>query len=983
MTVARMLGALAGRAARRPLIVVSVALALAAAGAVLALSLRPTAQTSTFVGSSSASYRATQAYYRRFGGEPIQVVVKGDLQRLLLSGDVGRLLGLEGCVAGKVPQSALPQEGGVNGPCGQIARMHAVKVVIGPATFIEEAAEEIDGQLAGRRKSVEAQAAAARRSVRARALAQGLSVAQARTLGREAGEATMKAFAAEVATLAVRYGISEEPSLESHSFITSLVFNTASEAPGTPKARFAYLFPSRDAALISIRLRAGLSEARTEAAIATIRRALAMPQWRLANGRYLLTGEPVIVSQLTSAITRQIILLLVAVAIVMALVLSLVFRGRPRLLPLGLALIGAALLFGALSLAGARLSIGEVAVLPVLTGLAVDYAIQLHSRVQEALGGSRPDWDVRGAVVMAASTGGPSIAAAAAASGGAMLVLLLSPVPLVRSFALLLVAGLAIALLCALTVGSAAIVLAARLRRTAAVQPRAVAPLRRLAAAWRPGRASGPTPGPTPGPMPGPMPGPTPGPTPGQAPGQAPGRAPGPLPPLLRGGRAIAASWRGAQALAQDNPLTRMVAGAALGGGLRRPRLVLVIATVLAAAGWGLSGQVGVQSDLTKLAPQSMSSLRNLSTLEHLSGVGGEVDLMVSGHDLTKPATIEWMSSYERKVLKRFGGEAGGRCGAARLCPAFSLPDIFSGPLEEAEGSAAPARAGGQAVTRSHAGAAAAGRLTAREVNGLLRIIPTYFSEDVISANRRYASLAFGVRLMPLTAQQAMIESMRSMLHPPAGVHVRLVGLPVLAAAASVQVGSAWWRTLTQLAGLIAVALVLLAAFGLQWRRALTPLIPVALASGWSTLVVFVIGIPLNPMSVTLGALVIAICTEFSVLFSERYREELASARREGAGGPEQALERTYRATGAAIAASGVTAIAGFGVLALSSIEMLRGFGLVTLIDLIASLIGVLIVLPAALMLGTGEPRRRAVGWTGGLRGIATGRGRARDGAGA
>ena len=59
-----------------------------------------------------------------------------------------------------------------------------------------------------------------------------------------------------------------------------------------------------------------------------------------------------------------------------------------------------------------------------------------------------------------------------------------------------------------------------------------------------------------------------------------------------------------------------------------------------------------------------------------------------------------------------------------------------------------------------------------------------------------------------------------------------------------------------------------------------------------------------------------------------------------------EALRRTYRRTGAAVAASGVTAIAGFGVLVLSDIAMLRDFGLVTLIDLSVSLVGVLVALP-------------------------------------
>jgi predicted RND superfamily exporter protein len=99
-------------------------------------------------------------------------------------------------------------------------------------------------------------------------------------------------------------------------------------------------------------------------------------------------------------------------------------------------------------------------------------------------------------------------------------------------------------------------------------------------------------------------------------------------------------------------------------------------------------------------------------------------------------------------------------------------------------------------------------------------------------------------------------------------------------------------------------------------------------------------------MSATLGALVIAISTEFSVLLSERFRQERAAGHE-----LSDALERTYRSTGAAVLASGITAIAGFGVLVFSSITMLRDFGFVTVVDLSVSLAGVLIVLPAVLVL--------------------------------
>jgi len=197
---------------------------------------------------------------------------------------------------------------------------------------------------------------------------------------------------------------------------------------------------------------------------------------------------------------------------------------------------------------------------------------------------------------------------------------------------------------------------------------------------------------------------------------------------------------------------------------------------------------------------------------------------------------------------------------------------------------------------------------------------------------------------------------MRSQLHPPPGVTAQLAGLPVLAADANAALSSSSRRLLTLLAGLVAIGLVLLAVFR-RPGRALVPLIPIALATGWSALIVFAIRIPLNPMSATLGALVIAISTEFSVLLSERFRQE-----QEAGHDLPAALARTYRSTGTAVLASGITAIAGFGVLVLSDITMLRDFGFVTLIDLSVSLGGVLLVLPAALALSRREEPWGSVG---------------------
>jgi hydrophobe/amphiphile efflux-3 (HAE3) family protein len=561
-----------------------------------------------------------------------------------------------------------------------------------------------------------------------------------------------------------------------------------------------------------------------------------------------------VVNDLTRSISHSLVVLLVAALAVMAITLGLVFRARRRLLPLVVALAAAALTFGALSLVGASLTMASIAVLPVLIGLAVDYAIQLQSRVQEE------------GIERAAARGAPTIAAAAAATAAGFLVLVLSPVPMVRGFGLLLVAGIVLALGCALTLGVAAM----------AVRPRA-------------------------------------------APASVRGAA-DILAPTLRGAGQLLFANRAALGVRRR--------GAAAGRGAlrlatRHPGRVLAAALVVAIAGWILETQTRVESDLTKLVPQN-GAIHDLQALQRSTDVGGEIDVVVSGAGVADPAVVKWMTRYQASVLKRFGYSDKRGCGRAQLCPAFSLPDIFSG---------------GQSATK-------------QQIDALLDAVPAYFSQGVITRDRKTATLAFGIRLMPLDRQDEVIRGMRDALHPPPGIDAELAGLPVLAAQANAAVSSPWRRLATLVAGLAAVALVLLAAFR-AWRRALVPLLPIALASGWSALVLFAVRIPLNPMSVVLGALVIAISTEFSVLLAERYRGERAAGR-----APAEALQRTYRSTGAAVLASGTTAIAGFAVLVVSDIKMLRDFGIVTVVDLTVALLGVMVVLPAVLVLA--ERRLRA-----------------------
>jgi hydrophobe/amphiphile efflux-3 (HAE3) family protein len=883
--------------ARRPVLTIAIVLALALAGGVLALRLKPSAATDTFVSASSPAYRATVQDERHFGSDAIVVLVRAPLTELLAPARLATLTRLEACLAGQyvaksatlhayVPAAAGDHAayGGPGSPCGELMRHRSALVVYGPGTFLNRAVAAVNG---GLRSSLTALRGAGTRAATAAyrlALANGLSH---RTAHADAATAREEEELSEIQQLertATGSGLDELPSVTSTAFIRRVVFGSGQRAR-TPRASLRYLFPNADSALIQVRLRASLSSAAQAQAIGWIRAAVRMARFAPpAGGSDIVSGVPVVVSDLAGQITGAIGTLLVVALLAMAATLLIVFRRQPRLLPLAVALAASGITFGLLSLAGVSLTLASVAVLPILIGLAVDYGVQLQSRAGEGGAG--------------AAAAVPTIATAALATGVGFLVLQLSPVPMVRGFGLVLVVGIAVALGCTLTLVPAVLalragdggVLGASLRGAREI----LAPALR-----RPARIAA---------------------------------------PALRGARELAGcSRRGAHDLAGSSlrgaaeilrlPRPLALREWILAGLARRPLRVLAAGLVLAAAGWVADGHTAVQSDITKLVPQSSPAMRNLRTLEATTGVSGEIDVAVRARNVATPAIVRWMSEYESTLLQRFGG-GGSSCARATLCPALSLPDLFTTT------------------------GARAGSLTRTQINGLLKAVPAYFSSAVLAPGHREATLAFGIRLMPLARQQRVIDEMRSALHPPPGVRAALTGLPVLAAQADTSLSSSSRRLLTLLAGVVAVALALLLALR-RPSRALIPIIPIVLATGWSSLVLYLLAIPLNPMSATLGTLVIAISTEFSVLLSERVRQERAAGHP-----PAVALQRAYGSTGRAVLVSGITAIAGFAVLAVSDIAMLRDFGLATLVDLTVSLAGVLLVLPAALALDPSRGRQ-------------------------
>jgi predicted RND superfamily exporter protein len=865
-------------AVRWPWLLIAPIAVLTVAGVFAATRLDTNAGTDTLVSKDSPEFKATEDFHEDFGDEPVIVLVKEDLRKLVLTKDLAPLFELEECLAGGTQLAeSLPrrQKQPLPGVCDEIAQLRPSRSVFGPGTFLYLSVagiqQALQGQIGGAGQTAQL---AGRRAAR-QAAKRGASPVEQQQAAEAAAQQVLSTFQQSLIQVALKYGITSIPRLDDPSFVNRVVFDESKPA-GTPKERFGYLFPNKGAAQIIVRLRADMTDDEHHEAIGLFRRAVEDPRFKLSDGSYVVTGAPVVIDEGASELRSQTLLLLAVAGLVMALTLLLILPRPLRLLPLGVAGAAGAMTLGLIALFGGSLTVGAIAMLPVLVGLAVDYAIQFQARFNEARAEAAPPGR---AVAEAAAGGGPVIGAACLATIAGFAVFALSPSPLVRSFGLLLVIGIALAFAVALTGGLAALGLSA----------------------WRGGDAP----------------------------------APAPSPRLSRTGVRLQSAGVAAIAMA-----------------MARPRRVLAAGLLLAVCGWVASAGTGVETNIRDLAPPHMKALEDLKELEDETGISGDVNVTITGPDPISPEVISWAAGFQERVLARHGfSSSSPSCANAQICPALSLTDFFGGA----------GGAGGSAGTSQSAG----------EVRALVQALPCFISQIVISHRGECsptgvtpigdtADIAFGIRVQPLSDQQELIDDIRAQIDPPggpsppAGTTVELAGLPVLAAEANTDLdNSRWWLPL---AGLLAVGVVLAVIYR-SVRRAVVPVIPVLMATGWSGLVVAALGISLNPMSATLGALVIAIATEFSVILSARFERERRAGLPVG-----EALRRTYLRTGAAVLASGVTAIAGFAVLAIAGLPLLddiglisvapvlRDFGLVTVADLLVALAGVLLVLPAAIV---------------------------------
>jgi predicted RND superfamily exporter protein len=300
-----------------------------------------------------------------------------------------------------------------------------------------------------------------------------------------------------------------------------------------------------------------------------------------------------------------------------------------------------------------------------------------------------------------------------------------------------------------------------------------------------------------------------------------------------------------------------------------------VAAGLVALAGWALLPKLPLDADFQSLA-QNLPAYDDARHVQEVMGSSGEVAIALSGPDVVTSQTLAWMRKAEAAVIVDHGDDL-----KPILSPPMLLRFLGAEPSDE-------------------------------QLAASLRLLPSYLSSSVIRNDERMAVMSFGVDLDDAQRLQALRDAVRDDLPPPPkGVHVELVGLPLVAVSAYESLAGN--RYLNAGLGIVAAGLVLLLVLRRR-QDALRAALSATVATGFVLLGMAALGIGLNPITAAVGSLAAAVACEFTVVLSH-------------------ARGSSHRTVPLAAAASAT----GYGVLAVSGVTSIREFGLLLAVTVVVA----------------------------------------------
>ena len=335
---------------------------------------------------------------------------------------------------------------------------------------------------------------------------------------------------------------------------------------------------------------------------------------------------------------------------------------------------------------------------------------------------------------------------------------------------------------------------------------------------------------------------------------------------------------------------------------------ILVIVAVLSVMGFMTDGDVGVETDIESFMPQNMQALKDIHLIRDTVGSTDQVILYMSASEILTEENIQWIQQKTNYLEEKYSDI---------IVDTKSIDTLVSNLAPEPG-------------------------ISSEDYIELAASLPRQQVGMFVNEGNTESVILLNIRHLAIDELREFILQLKADL-ADAPMKVQITGKSVL----DVEMVNGLTSGRVKMT-IIGLALVF-AALAVIYRnpfKALIPILPVVMIIGMSGGIMYLLNIKYTPITATLGALVLGMGTEMTVMLLERYLEERKTGKDK-----LESMMITMTMIGKAIAASGLTTIGGFSVLMASEFIILRDFGFMTVINIALALFSTFVVLPAIIIL--------------------------------
>lgn len=335
---------------------------------------------------------------------------------------------------------------------------------------------------------------------------------------------------------------------------------------------------------------------------------------------------------------------------------------------------------------------------------------------------------------------------------------------------------------------------------------------------------------------------------------------------------------------------------------------ILIVVLVLSASGFLVDKNVGVETDIETFMPQDMEALVDIHTIRDQVGSTDQIIIYMKDDNILSEENVNWVLEKTESIKESYSDKVVG----------VKSYDTLVNNI------------------------AADQTLSYEQFIETINLLPEEQLAMFINADHNESIIILNITHLATDELQTFITDLKADVND-SDMEILITGKSAL----DVEMvnGLTSGRVRMTIIGLILVFAALLVIYKNVFK-ALIPLIPVGLIIGMSSGIMYLLNIKFTPITATLGALVLGMGTEMTVMLLERYLEERRAGKEK-----VDAMIITVTKIGKAIVASGLTTIGGFSVLMASQFIILRDFGFMTVINITLALLSTFIVLPPLIIL--------------------------------